>query len=329
MILKSFEIEKINNEKNKNYLFYGENNALINELVTNNFKTKFKDKIYNYEENEITKNEKNFFDNILTSSFFENEKLIIVSRCTDKILKIAEEIVDKEIQDLKIIFLADNLEKKSKLRNFFEKNDKTVCVAFYPDNQKTLSILVNNFFRKINYSVSQEIINIIVEKSNGDRQSLKNELSKIENLTKSKKKIELSKILKLINVSEKNNISELVDVCLAKKQQKVVRIMNENNFSNEEAILIIRIFLNKTKRLIKLKTIMKENQNIDNVLSGFKPPIFWKDKELVKDQLKKWSDKNIETLFKSINETELSIKKNFENSIKILFNFIFTTSKIN
>ena len=215
MIIKSFELNKIDHKKNKNYLFYGENNGLISEILEKKFKSKFKNKIYDYEESEILKNEKDFFDKILTSSFFDNEKLLIVSRSTDKVFKIAEEIITRNIDDLSIIFLSGNLEKKSKLRKLFEKDKNSVCIAFYPDNQKTLNILVNNFFNKIKISVSQEIINTIVEKSDGNRQVLNNELLKVENFVKNKKKIKLEEILKLTNSSANKNISELVDFCLA------------------------------------------------------------------------------------------------------------------
>ena len=329
MIIKSFELDKIDHKKNKNYLFYGENNGLISEILEKKFKSKFKNKIYDYEESEILKNEKDFFDKILTNSFFDNEKLLIISRSTDKVFKIAEEIIARNIDDLSIIFLSGNLEKKSKLRKLFEKDKNSVCIAFYPDNQKTLTVLVNNFFNKIKMPVSQEIINTIVEKNDGNRQELNNELIKIENFVKNKKNIKLEEILKLTNSSANNNISELVDFCLAKNEKKIIKILNENNFSNEDTVLIIRIFINKIKRLIKIKAQNQENKNIDNVISNFKPPIFWKDKDLVKQQLINWSDKEIGDLLNSTNENELLIKKNYANSLKILFNFIFSTAKTN
>tara|TARA_X000000368_G_C22991896_1_gene694715 strand:+ start:75 stop:1058 length:984 start_codon:yes stop_codon:yes gene_type:complete len=327
MIIKNFELDKINFKHNKNYLFYGDNLGFINEILEKKFKSNFKNNIYNYEESEILKNERDFFDKILTHSFFENEKLVIISRSTDKIYKIAEEIINKTISDLTIIFLSSSLETKSKLRKLFEKNAKSICVAFYPDNTKTLSIIVNNFFRKIKVSVSQEIINTIVEKSNGNRQQINNELSKIENLVINKKKIELNDIIKLINVSGNDNITELVDFCLAKNRRKTLRIINESNFSKEETILILRTFINKTKRLLKIRTQIKSDENLDNAISNFKPPIFWKDKEIVKQQLKNWTKNNIEKLLDMINKNELLVKKNFDNSQKILLDFIFSTVK--
>ena len=327
MIVRSYELNKIDVRKFKNYLFYGNNIALIDEIIDNKFKPLYLNKIFHYEENEILKNEKNFFDEILSGSFFDREKLLIISRTTDKLYNIANEIISRKIDDLILIFISDNLEKKSKIRNLFEKDKKTVCTAFYPDDQKTLTILINNFFQKLKISVSQEIINKIIEKSAGNRQNIKKELSKIEALTISKKKITFDDILKLVNSYEKNNISELVDLCLAKKEGKINLILNENNFSNEDSILIIRTFLNKVKRLIKIRDHIKKSNNIETGISTFKPPIFWKDKEIVKEQIIKWPDKKIEYLLELISYNELLIKRNFDNSIKILTNFIFSTSK--
>ena len=315
-------------KKTKNYLFYGNNLAQINQIIDEKIKPNYLNKIFNYEENEILKNEKNFFDEILSQSFFDNEKLLIISRTTDKLHNIAKEIIEREIKDLTIVFISENLEKKSKIRNLFEKNKKTVCVAFYPDDQKTLTFFINDFFKKFKISVSQEIINKIIERGNGDRYNIKKELSKIENLTISRNKINSDDILKLINTYEKNNISELVDFCLAKKENKINLILNENNFTNEDTILIIRTFLNKVKRLIKIRDHIKNSKNIDVAISTFKPTIFWKDKEIIKEQISKWPDKKIENLLEIINDNELLIKKNFENSMKILTNFIFYTVKV-
>lgn len=329
MIIKSFEVEKINHKETKNYLFYGDNDALKNEILQKKFKTHFQNKIYLYDENDVLKDEKSFFDSILTNSFFEKEKLIIISRITDKSADIAKEIVDRKLEDLVMIFIAEKLEKKSKIRNFFEKDQRTICVPFYPDNYNSLSKITNNFFNKIKVPVSREIINKIVERSNGNRQSLKNELDKIENFTSNKKNISLEEIIKLTNLSENNTISELIDFCLAKNQKKTSNILNENNFTNDDNILIIRTFLGKIKRLIKLKKEMETNQNIDTVINLFKPAIFWKDKEIVKQQLKIWEMNKIEELLYNLNKVELSIKKNYDNSLRILLNFIFNTCKLN
>ena len=323
MIIKSFELDKINFKKNNYYLFYGENQGIINETLEKRFKINFQENIYNYEENEILKNERDFFDKVLTHSFFEKEKLVIISRSTDKIYKIVEELIDKSINDVTIIFISNRLEAKSKLRKLFEKNSKSVCIAFYPDNNKTLSIIVNNFFKKIKISLFKEIINTIIEKSNGNRQQINNELSKVENFLINKKKIELNDIKKLINASINDNVNDLVDFCLAKNKNKTIRMINESNFSKEDTVLILRTFLNKTKRLMKLKISIQNDKNLDNAISNYKPPIFWKEKDIVKEQLKNWTNKNIEGLFYMINKNELLIKKNYENSQKILLDFIF------
>ncbi len=328
MIIKSYELKKFDYKKIKNFLFYGNNLAQINQIIDEKIKPYYLNKVFNYEESEILKNEKDFFDRILSHSFFDNEKLLIIYRTTDKLYDTAKEILKREIKDLTIVFVSENLEKKSKIRNLFEKNKKTVCAAFYPDDQKTLTFFINDFFKKYKISVSQEIVNTIIQRGNADRYNIKKELSKIENLTVSRNKINSDDILKLINTYEKNNISELVDFCLAKKENKINLILNENNFTNEDTILIIRTFLNKVKRLIKIKDHIKNSKNIDVAISTFKPTIFWKDKEIIKEQILRWPDKKIETLLEIINDNELLIKKNFENSIKILTNFIFYTVKV-
>ena len=163
----------------------------------------------------------------------------------EEIFKIIEEISEKKIEDLIIIINSENLDKKSKLRAFFEKSKKYICIAVFPDNNQTLAQLTLNFFKQKKILISQQNINFIVNKCNGDRDILENELKKIENFSKNKKEITFDDLMKLINLSENHGISELIDNCLAKNQKKTLNILNENIFTSEDCILIIRTFLNK------------------------------------------------------------------------------------
>ena len=226
-----------------------------------------------------------------------------------------------------LVLNAGVLEKKSKVRALFEKSKIAVCMPFYEDNNQTLSGIVNKFFRENKIPISQQSINLIVQRCRGDRQNLNNELEKIKNYSKSKKKIEIEDLLKLTNLAENYSVSELIDACLSKNRKKMTHILNENNYSLEDCILIIRTLLAKSKRLLKLNEQIKD-KNIDDVISIFKPPIFWKDKETVKQQIKSWSYESIKNLIFRISETELLIKKNSPNSLNILSNFIIeqTTS---
>ena len=328
MINKVFELNNIDLKIQKFFLFYGENNGHKNEIIKKIFNKKYLENTYRYEENEIINNEEKFFADILSSSFFENEKLIIISRASDKIKVVIEEIIERKVRDLTIILNANILEKKSKLRVYFEKNKETICVPFYADNNQTLSGIVNVFFRENKIPISQESINLIVQRSRGDRQNLSNELEKIKGFIKNKNKIDIKDLLKLTNLAENYDVSELIDNCLAKNKRKAINILNENNYSLEDCILIIRTFLIKSKRLLKLYQEHKNKKNIEDVISQFKPPIFWKDKEIVKQQIRNWSYESTENLIYKINDVELLIKKNSNNSLNILSDFIIEQATV-
>ena len=327
MIIKSFETNKIELDKNKFILLYGKNNGFKSEVTNNLLKDKIE--IKKYEEKEILENTNIFLENIFSKSLFENEKIIIIKRVTDKILKIIEEVKEKNIEDVKIILNADVLEKKSKLRSFFEKSKEHVCVAFYPDTNQVLSKLAYNFFNQKKISISPANINLIVNKCNGDRETLFNELDKIEYFSKSRKKITEENIIKLTNLIENHSISELVDNCLAKNKQKIINILNESNFNNEDCIMITRSFLLKSKKILKLCSEFKSNRNIDLTISSAKPPIFWKDKEITKQQIYKWTPEKIKKLIYRLNEIELLVKKNINNSINLITDFILDQSSSN
>ena len=322
MIIKSFELNKINVKSSNFYLFYGENEGYKNEAIEKIFNINISKNIYRYEEKEILDNFESFFESIQSKSFFEKEKLIIISRVSDKIKNIIEEIIEKNIEDIKIVLNSGILEKKSKLRSLFEKNKNIICVPFYADSNQTLSKIINNFFREKKIIVSQEKINLLIDRCRGNRQNLRNELDKIDSFVKNKKNINIDQIMKLTNLAENYSVSELIDSYLAANFKKTINILNENNFSIEDCMLITRTLLVKSKRLYKLLLEINNNKSIEEAISSFNPPIFWKDKETIKQQIKNWSLNRTENLIYKTNELELLIKKNSYNSINILSDFI-------
>ena len=323
MILKSYEIKKINLHKNNLILFYGKNEALKDEAIKLINKNK---QIFIFDEKEILENQNNFLESVTTKSLFEEEKTILIRRASDKILKIIEFIYSKDLNDINIIVNSDELEKKSKLRSFFEKKKECICVPFYPDNEQTLTKFTYNFFKEKNILLSQYSINQIVNKSLEDRKSLINELEKIAQFAKNKKKIEDRDIAKIINLTENYSISELVNNFLVKNKKKIVNILNENNYSNDDCVLIIRSFLNKSKKILKLSEEYEKNNNINITISNARPPIFWKEKEITIQQIQKWEPKKIKQFIYKLNELELNIKKNFNNSICLTTDFILEQS---
>ena len=324
MIIKSYQINQINPTIHNLLLFYGKNEGLKNEIIKNIIRDK--KNINNYDEKEVLENEYNFVENILTKSLFDDEKIIIIKRSTDKILKVIESLNSKKLDDITIIINAENLEKKSKLRSFFEKNKEPICIPFYPDTDQTLSKLAYDFLKGRKISISQSSINLIINKCSGDREALYNELNKIYFYTKNGKKITTEDIMKITNLIENHSVSELVDNCLAKNNKKIINILNENNFNNEDCILITRSLLNKSKKILQLVKEFENNKNIELTISSAKPPIFWKDKEITKQQIKKWKPENIKDLIYKLTDIELLIKKNLNNSINFITDFILEQS---
>jgi len=327
MILKSFELNKLKLNNYNFYLFYGDNEGFKEETIKNLFEKNYLDKVHRYEEKEILDNISEFFNSILTKSFFDNEKLILINRTTDKIKEIIEELIEKNPEDIQIILNSKNLEKKSALRKFFEKEKSIICVPFYEDNNQTLNSIISLFFRNKKIPISQQLINILVERSRGDRKNLNNELQKIEAYSSNKKNLNLEEIIKLTNLADNYSASELVDHSLAKNTRKTLTILNENNYSDEDNIIIIRTLLAKLKRLVKIYELVDEKMNIEKAISECKPPIFWKDKPLVTQQIRSWNKDYLKNLIYKTNEIELLIKKNSHLAKNILSDFIINNSR--
>ena len=327
MILKSFELNKLKLENYNFYLFYGDNEGLKEDTIKNFFEKKYQNKIHRYEEKEILDNIDDFYNNVFTKSFFDNEKLIIINRVSDKIREIIEELIEKKTEDIQFILNSKNLEKKSTLRKLFEKQKSIVCIPFYEDNNQTLNSIISLFFRNKKIPISQQLINVLVERSRGDRKNLNNELEKIENFSLNKKNLSIQEIIKLTNLADNYSASELVDHSLAKNTRKTVTILGENNYSDEDNIIIIRTLLAKLKRLVKIYELVDEKNNIEQAISACKPPIFWKDKPLVIQQIRSWKKDGLEQLIYKTNEIELLVKKNSALAKNILADFIINNSK--
>ena len=322
MIIKSFEAEKIKSLKNNLILLYGANEGHKNQVINELFKIFFKGEVLRFEENEILTNHERVISNLMNKSLFEEEKLIIISRASDKIFRLISEIIEREIDKIKIIINSDILDKKSKLRNLFEKDKNLICIPFYEDNDKNLGSIAKNFFIKKKIKVSQEIINLLIARSRGDRGNLTNELNKLEILSITKKNIEIEDVIKLTNLSENYSVFELAENYLAKNKQKVSKILNENNFANDECVLILRTILNRSKRLLKLKENHNQTRNIDLTISSFRPPIFWKEKEIVKKQIQSWTNDEVKNMIYKINDLEILVKKNSNSSLNFVSDFV-------
>ena len=327
MILKSFELNKLKLENYNFYLFYGDNEGLKEDAIKNFFVKKYQNKIYRYEEKEILDNIDDFYNHVFTKSFFDNEKLIVINRVSDKIREIIEDLIEKKTEDIQFILNSKNLEKKSTLRKLFEKQKLIVCIPFYEDNNQTLNSIINLFFRNKKIPISQQLINVLIERSRGDRKNLNNELTKIENFSLNKKNLNIEEIIKLTNLADNYSASELVDHSLAKNTRKTVTILSENNYSDEDNIIIIRTLLAKLKRLVKIYELVDEKNNIEQAISAYKPTIFWKDKPLVTQQVQSWNKNLLKDLIYKTNKIELLVKKNSALAKNILADFIINNSK--
>ena len=327
MIIKSYEILK-NILKFLDYnlfLFYGENEGLKKDIVEN-IKAETIKKNKNVEfislyESDILNNEEKFYSSVYSQSLFSNEKIIIIKDAKDKIIKPIKEVLDKYPKNVKIIFISDILEKKSILRNLFETNIKTITVPCYPDSEKDLEIIANIEFKKNKIILSRETINLLIEKSNYDRNNLKNEIEKIKSFTLNKKKLEVDEIKSLINFSGEHKSDSLINECLCGNILQYKKILSEFYLNTINQIFLFRTLSKKIQRLLLMKKIEKDHKNIDNLINSSKPPIFWKEKPMVKKQLKIWKQIDLKTTIYEINDIELLCKKNPQVSKIIFFNF--------
>ena len=333
MIIKSYEVKKKNLEllKYNLFLLYGENFGLkkdIKEFISKTLKEKDNNiEILSVYENEIFANEENFYNLVYSGSLFSDTKIITIFEATDKIIETINNIYDKYPENVFLITFSEILEKKSKLRNFFETKEKTICIPCYLDNEKDLEIIAQSEFKKNNIAISREAINLLIEVSNSDRNNLRNEIEKIKSYSVNKKKIELDEIKLLTNFSGNYKSDSLVNECLCGNISQYKKIASELYLNAINQVLLLRILSSKIQRLHKIKEQVNKLNSLDNLINTSKPTIFWKEKPLVKKQLSIWSLDDLKKMISEINNTELLCKKNPQISKFIFFNFFASICK--
>ena len=322
MIIKSFDVQRSEFSKNNYFLLYGTNDGFKEELINNIILKDFKGEIIRIDEQEINNKSSDLIDSLLTKSLFEEDKSIIISRATDKILKFIQDILKRKISNIKIIINCGLLEKKSKLRNLFEIDKSLIVIPVYEDDARSLTPIIQKFLIENKIKLSRESIDILIDRSSGDRKNLNVELNKIMYLSKTTKEINFEIIKKLTNLADNHSVSELADSFLLKNQKKISKILNENNYSNDDCILILRTISSKSKRLLKILNEKKDKANIDSIITNYKPPIFWKDKETIKRQANNWDILDLKNKIFNLNDLEFLIKSQPSNSLKLISDYI-------
>ena len=328
MLIKSYEILKKDLNFLNSFLIYGENTGLKQDIVKSVIELKEKKNIkykqFKFEEEEIIKNQNDFFNLIFSGSLFDKKKVIFVNRTTDKLFNLISEISKKDIKDILIFFEADQLEKKSKIRNLFEKDKNLVCIACYQDNNFDLIKIINDEIKQTKIKLSTESINLLIERASGDRNNLRNEVNKLKSFALNKQMVSYDQVKELTNMVGNYQNDYIVNICLNGDKKKLNKILRENNFSFEDFLILLKIFSKKIHRLLKIKIFNRLEKNLDQIFNQIRPPIFWKEKEDVKKQVRLWNEKKLNLIIKKINEIELNCKKNHEIATNITFDFLST-----
>ena len=328
MLIKSYEISKKNFNSLNFFLIYGENIGLKQDIVKSVLELKEKKngkyKLFEFEEEEIIKNQNNFFNLVFSGSLFDEKKAIFINRTTDKLFNLISEISKKDAKDILIFFKADQLEKKSKIRNLFEKDKNLVCVACYQDNNYDLIKIIKDEIKQTKIKLSTESINLLIERASGDRNNLRHEINKLKSFALNKQVISYDQVKELTNMTGNYQNDYIVNICLNGDKKRLDKTLKENNFLLEDFFILLKIFSKKIHRLLKIKILNRSEKNIEQIFNQIRPPIFWKEKEDVKKQVVLWNEKKLNLIIKKINEIELNCKKNHELATNITLDFLST-----
>jgi len=306
MELKSYLVEK-NLSQLKNYpfiLLYGENRGLIDGLKLS-IKNFFDYESVNFFQDELIKNENLLSTEINNLSLFEKNKLIIIHEANDKILSQIKENSTKT--DNIVVVLSGILDKKSKLRDFFSKEKSCAIIACYNDNERSLIDFIK---RELNdfQNLDLDLIHIIINNSNSNRQVVKNELEKIKACFVDKK-IDPERVNRLLNYRENYDFSIVRDAALSGDKKKLNLEFSSLSINNENVLVFFNYISLRLLRLYETRIIEKRCKNLEQALEQLKPKLFWKEKAAFLTQLNKWSLKKINIALISLSSFDKDVKK--------------------
>ena len=310
MILKSYIIEQ-NIKSLESYqatIIYGENEGIKSDIKNQLKKNNNDAEIINLFQDEMINNKNILFNHVSNTSLFGNKKIIFLHEQTDKVLDQIIEILKIPDKEIKIYLFSNILEKKSKLRSLFEKDKKLATVACYMDTDRTLINYISTKLKEYR-GVTPELINYIMLNSNLDRKVISSEISKIK-LYFSEKTIEIKKVKDLLNIKYSLDFNKIRDASFLGDKLMVNKLLSEINIQKEDSIFYVNSINSRTARLLEIKQINENMNNLEMTIDSFKTKIFWKDKPIYINQVNKWTKKKLRSIQKEVFNTELMIKKN-------------------
>ena len=318
MIIKNYQFN-INIEVTKKYkalLLYGVNEGVKKEFIEKIKEENKKAEIYTFFEEEILKNNQLFFENIFNNSLFEENKIIILHTTTDKIFNFVDECLNKLDQHVKLYIIANNLDKKSKLRKLFEDSKNVGIIPLYEDDEKTLLNYIKKELDEFK-GLTNDVCNLIISNSKLDRRLVQNEITKIKTFFYDKI-IKKEPLQNLLNLKKESDFDEIRDSAITGERVKLNKLLSSSKLNKEDLFFFLNslIFkLNKIKDLLSNK-----EKSIESIIDNAKPPIFWKEKPILKKQLYIWSKKDIDKITNTLNETQILAKKNSQIDISTILN---------
>ncbi len=307
MIYKSYIVEQnVKLLKNSSTLFYGENLGLKKEIIDKIKSLNQEAEFFTYNQDELLKDKELIIKQIVNVSLFEKNKIFIINQANDKLFEITKELLEL-IDAQKIYLLADVLDKKSKLRNLFEKSKNLNVVPCYEDNEISIRNIINSRLKGFN-GLTPNNVNIILDNSTLNRVKLNNELDKII-LFFQNRNIETDKLEILLNNKINESFNALKDEALMGNKSKTNKLLGETILEEEKNILYLNIL---NQRLNKLKEIrnISENKDLAASIDKLRPQIFWKDKPMFLEQARKWDQEKIQRFLEKTYQIEKKIKSN-------------------
>ena len=305
MIYKSYLVEEnLRILKKELTLFYGENLGLKEDFkikIKNNYK---EHTILTFNQEDILKNKNILISELQNLSLFENKKVILIQNASDKLVEVIKEILSL-INDTKVFIFSDILEKKSKLRIFFEKDINTNIVPCYQDNELTLKKITLNELKGYK-GATEPVIKLIINNSSQNRMKLKNEIEKIKACFVNKL-INIKELNKLLNLREDEDFSFIKDAALSGNNLETNKLLNTIIIEEEKSVYYLSSLLNRINRL---KEVIEKGDNIEKNVEKLSPPIFWKDKPIFIKQAKIWNSLKLSKILKKTYNVEISLKSN-------------------
>ncbi|MGY8985081.1 MAG: DNA polymerase III subunit delta [Sphingomonadales bacterium] len=252
-------------------------------------------------------------DELLSLSMVGGRRLVRLDGAEDKAYQGLEQAlsgIPKDGEKNLLVVTAGNLKPSSKIRKLFEGLEIAVTIACYADSSKDVEELIIEVLGANNLKADPQAISFLLNNLGSDRLISRSELEKIVLYAGDRidRVIKLEDVITLIGDSATLTLNDIASATTGGDLKRLDQLLERAQSQGENAIAIIRALSRRLQQFHLVKGLIEAGQPIDSAIGKLRPPLFFKEKDIFRNQLFLWSSQKLGKALLLLSDAELGCK---------------------